>query len=248
MGAPVRKRYEALYDIGSNRVGRGVKRGITNKENAVAKLRVHAFSISADGFGAGPQQGIEHPLGVGGMQLHEWQFGTRTFQRLHGHAEAGSTGVDDDFFARGVENVGAWIVGRNMFGPIRGPWPDHSWNGWWGDEPPFGTPVFVLTHHARPPVTMEGGTTFHFITEGEHVALERATKAAGGSDVRLGGGVATLRQYLQAGLVDELHIAVVPSFLGTGEHLFGGLDLPALGYERTEYAGGEKAAHIVLTK
>jgi dihydrofolate reductase len=211
------------------------------------KLRVCSFAISLDGFGAGPQQSLEHPLGVGGRQLHDWAFATRTFHRLHGQ-EGGSTGVDDEFVARGFENVGAWIIGRNMFGPVRGPWADDSWRGWWGENPPYHVPVFVLTHHARPTLPMQGDTTFHFVTDGIHEALTRARAAAGGKDVRLGGGVATIREYLEAGLVDELHLAVAPVLLGRGEALFRGLDLPALGYECRSQVASSQATHVLLAK
>jgi dihydrofolate reductase len=215
----------------------------------MARLRVSSFTVSIDGFGAGPRQGVEHPLGVGGESLHEWLVGTRTFIKEHGEGGAGgSTGADDDFAARGFANVGAWILGRNMFGPVRGPWPDESWRGWWGPNPPYHTPVFVLTHHARPSIAMEGGTTFHFVTEGIQVALERARQAAGGRDVRLGGGVATIQQYLRAGLVDEMHLAISPILLGAGEHLLAGIDLPALGFVLTEHVTTPKALHVVLTK
>jgi len=213
----------------------------------MSKLRVHMFSVSLDGFGAGPNQGLEHPLGVGGESMHGWIVETRSFQKLFGR-EGGETGVDDDAVARGVENVGAWILGRNMFGPIRGAWGDSDWKGWWGEEPPYHTDVFVLTHHARAPISMKGGTTFHFVTDGIHAALERARASAGARDVRLGGGVQTIRQYLQAGLVDELHYAIAPVLLGRGEHLFTGLDLPALGYTCTRHQGGARAHHVVLAK
>ena len=213
----------------------------------MAKLRVAAFSISIDGFGAGPTQSLEHPLGVGGEGLHEWILPTRTFQQMVGQ-EGGSTGVDDEFAARSFENVGAWILGRNMFGPVRGPWPDDTWKGWWGDEPPYHTQVFVLTHHARAPLAMAGGTTFHFVTAGIHAALERAMAAAGGKDVRIGGGAATIQQYLRAGLIDELHLAIAPVLLGSGERLFGDIDLVALGYRCTKHVPAEKATHVVLTK
>jgi dihydrofolate reductase len=213
----------------------------------MTKLRVHGFSISLDGYGAGPQQDFDNPLGVGGPALHGWLLPTRTFREMHGEA-GGAEGVDDDFARRGVVNIGAWILGRNMFGPIRGPWPDDRWKGWWGDNPPYHTPVFVLTRHARRPVSMEGGTTFHFVTDGIHTALDRAKAAANGKDVRLGGGVATIRQYLQARLIDEMHIAVSPVLLGSGEHLLGGIDLPALGYQCTEHVASDKATHYVLTK
>jgi dihydrofolate reductase len=213
----------------------------------MSRLRVQSFTISLDGYGAGPGQDSENPLGVGGTRLHEWAFGTRTFQKMFGRG-GGSTGVDDDFAARGFENVGAWIMGRNMFGPIRGPWPDERWKGWWGPNPPYHTPVFVLTHHARPSITMEGGTTFHFVTEGIHAALERATEAAGGKDVRLGGGVATVREYVVAGLVDEIHLAISPVLLGSGEHLFAGVDAASLGLEVAEHVLAGQVTHVVLTK
>jgi dihydrofolate reductase len=214
----------------------------------MSKLRVHCFAISLDGYGAGPDQNRENPLGAGGVALHEWVFPTRTFQKMLFGKTSGTTGIDDDFAARGVENLGAWILGRNMFGPIRGPWPDESWKGWWGDNPPYHVPVFVLTNHARAPITMEGGTIFHFVTDGIHAALKRATEAANGRDVRLGGGVATIRQYLREGLVDEMHIAMSPVLLGAGEHLFSGIDLPNLGYQRTEHVPSANATHIVLKK
>ena len=213
----------------------------------MSKLRVSSFSMSIDGFGAGVNQSIENPLGVGGMSLHEWVLATRTFKQMFG-GEGGSTGVDNDFAVRGFANVGAWILGRNMFGPVRGPWPDDSWKGWWGTNPPYHTPVFVLTHHARESITMEGGTTFHFVTDGIHAALERTRAAAKGQDVRLGGGVATIRQYLRAGLVDEMHLAISPTLLGRGEALLAGIDLQALGFECTEHVGTPSAMHVVLTK
>ncbi len=213
----------------------------------MSKLRVHCFGVSIDGFGAGPDQSLEHPLGVGGMALHEWFFPTRAFQRMQGN-EGGTTGVDNDFADRGFAGIGAWILGRNMFGPVRGPWPDDSWKGWWGDEPPYHVPVFVLTHHARPPLEMAGGTTFHFVTDGIEAALERAREAAGGLDVRVGGGVSTVRQCLQAGWIDEMHLAVSPVALGRGEHLFAGIDLPALGYRRTEVVATDAALHVVFAK
>jgi dihydrofolate reductase len=213
----------------------------------MARLRVHGFAVSIDGYGAGPRQDLEHPLGVGGLGLHEWVFGTRTFQQMHG-GEGGTTGTDDDFAARGMAGVGAWIMGRNMFGPIRGPWSDDTWRGWWGEEPPYHTPVFVLTSYPRSPLEMKGGTVFHFVTDGIHAALEKAVAAAGGQDVRLGGGVSTIRQYLQAGLVDQMHLAIAPVLLGSGEHLLAGLDLPALGYACTQHAASEKATHVIVTK
>ena len=218
----------------------------------MTKLRVHAFSISIDGYGAGPDQSLEAPLGVGGEQMHEWVIGTKTFRGLYPELSAqegeGRGGVDDEFAARGFENLGAWIMGRNMFGPGRGPWPDDSWNGWWGDNPPYHVPVFVLTHHPRQPITMEGGTTFSFVTGGIEAALEQAREAAQGKDIRLGGGVATVREYLQAGLIDELHLAIAPVLLGRGEHLFGGIDVLKLGYWCTERAASDHATHVVLTK
>jgi len=211
------------------------------------RCRVHCFSISLDGYGAGPDQDAEHPLGRGGSSLHGWLTRTRTFQRMFGE-EDGDTGLDDEFAARGLESIGAWILGRNMFGPVRGDWPDERWRGWWGDNPPYHTDVFILTHHPRAPVVMEGGTTFHFVTDGIHAALARAAAAAGGKDVRLGGGVGTIREYLQAGLVDEMHVAIAPVLLGRGEHLLGGIDIPALGYACTEHAMTPYATHFVLKK
>jgi len=221
----------------------------------MSRLRVNAFGISIDGYGAGPGQDLDNPMGVGGMALHQWVFGTKTFQRMHADfagsligAEPGRGGVDDDFAARGFENLGAWILGRNMFGPVRGPWVDESWKGWWGTNPPYHVPVFVLTHHARAPITMEGGTVFHFVTDGIHAALDRARQAAQGKDIRVGGGVATIRQYLTAGLIDEMHLAIGPVLLGRGENLFAGIDLASLGYKCTERASSEHATHVVLTK
>jgi dihydrofolate reductase len=216
--------------------------------NANGKVRVSSFTISLDGYGAGPDQTRSEPLGKGGESLHEWFIPTRTFQRMVAHKVDGTTGIDDDYAARGFENSGAWILGRNMFGPIRGPWPDESWRGWWGKNPPYHVPAFVLTHHARASVEMEGGTVFHFVTDGIEAALERAREAAGGRDIRIGGGVSTVRQYLTAGLIDQLHIAIAPILLGGGEALFAGLDLPALGYEVTEFVPSEKATHVVLSK
>jgi dihydrofolate reductase len=213
----------------------------------MSRLRVQSFSISLDGYGAGPDQDLDNPLGVGGLALHEWFFPTRTFKRMHGNGD-GTTGIDDDFAARGFANIGAWIMGRNMFGPVRGPWPDENWKGWWGDTPPYHTPVFVLTNHAREPVTMNGGTTFHFVTDGIHRALERASAAANGQDIRLGGGIATIREYLRAGLVDEIHLAISPILLGSGENLFAGIDMLALGYECVEHVTTQKATHVVLRK
>jgi dihydrofolate reductase len=213
----------------------------------MAKVRVCSFGVSIDGYGAGPEQDVEHPLGIGGEALFEWFFETRTWRVMHGK-DGGDPGVDDDFAKRGFENVGAWILGRNMFGPVRGPWPDEAWKGWWGDEPPYHVPVFVLTHHRRAPVAMQGGTTFHFVTEGIHAALARAREAAGRRDVRIGGGVATIREYLSAGLIDEMHLAVVPALLGAGEQLFDGIDLAALGYAVKETTATKRATHVVVAK
>lgn len=213
----------------------------------MARLLVRSFTISLDGYGAGPSQSMDTPLGVGGEDLHDWLVNTRTFMRLQ-RKEGGDTGVDEDFAARGFTNIGAWILGRNMFGPIRGPWLDESWRGWWGKNPPYHAPTFVLTHHSRPPLEMEGGTVFHFVTEGIHAALERAQAAAGGQDIRLLGGAATIREYLQARLVDEMHLAVSPMLLGSGEHLLAGVDLPALGYKCTESVPSAKAVHYVIAR
>ncbi len=214
----------------------------------MARVRVEGFTLSLDGYGAGPGQDLAHPLGEGGTELHQWLLPTRTFQRALFGNEGGTTGVDDDFAARGFRNVGAWILGRHMFGPVRGPWPDESWKGWWGDSPPYHVPVFVLTHHARPPLEMAGGTTFHFVTGGIHEALARAREAAAGKDVRIGGGPATIRQYLREGLVDELHLAIAPVLLGRGEALFEGLDLRALGYACVASVASDKATHVVLRR
>jgi dihydrofolate reductase len=212
----------------------------------VTKIKVAAFTVSIDGYGAGPDQNLEHPLGRGAETMHEWMVPTRTFQALYG--KDGTTGTDDDFAARSFENLGAWIMGRNMFGPVRGAWPDESWRGWWGETPPYHVPVFVLTHHARPPLEMDGGTTFHFVTGGIHEALERAREAAGGKDVRIGGGAAAIRQYLEADLIDEMHLAIAPILLGGGEPLFPGIDLLVRGFAVTEHVATEKATHIVLEK
>jgi dihydrofolate reductase len=213
-----------------------------------SKLVVRCFSVSADGYGAGPNQDINNPMGSGGMALHQWVLPTRTFQRDVIGKEGGTEGPDNDFAARGFANIGAWILGRNMFGPVRGPWPDDSWKGWWGDEPPYHCDVFVLTRHAREPITMKGGTVFHFVTDGIQSALERARQATGGKDVRLGGGVATIQQYLRARLVDELHIAITPTLLGSGENLFSGVDLAALGYKCIEHVASPHAMHVVIGK
>lgn len=213
----------------------------------MSKLRVQCFGMSLDGFGAGPNQDLNNPLGVGGLGLHEWFFPTRAFQKMHGSGD-GTTGIDNDFAERGFDRIGAWILGRHMFGPIRGAWPDDKWKGWWGDNPPYHASVFILTHHPRASIQMEGGTTFHFVTDGIQAALKRAREAAGGLDVRVGGGPATIRQYLQAGLIDQLHIAVSPVILGSGENLLAGIDLPKLGYKVTERVTTPAALHVVLTK
>jgi dihydrofolate reductase len=211
----------------------------------MSRLIVSWFSLSLDGYGAGPRQSLEDPLGVGGEALHDWAFRTQTFESVHG-GKGGESGIDDDFAARGMRDLGAWILGRNMFTPSRGPWPDDSWRGWWGENPPYHVPVFVLTHHPHPPLEMEGGTVFHFVTDGIEAALERARAAAGEKDIRLGGGVSTIRQYLQKKLVDQMHLAVSPTLLGAGEHLLQGLDLPALGYQCTESVVGERAVHYTI--
>jgi dihydrofolate reductase len=211
----------------------------------MSRLRVANFSLSLDGYGAGPGQSLEHPLGVNGMELHGWLFKTPFFHRMQGK-EGGLPGVDADFADRGFENVGAWILGRNMFGPVRGPWPDDAWRGWWGEEPPYHAPVFVLTHHERSPIPMKGDTTFHFVTGGIQEALRRVREAAGGKEVRLGGGVSTVRQYVREKLVDELHLAVAPVLLGRGEALFEGLDWRALGYRCTKTVAGENATHVII--
>lgn len=213
----------------------------------MSRLRVASFSISLDGFGAGPDQSLDNPLGVGGMGLHEWAFKTDTFQKMFGGG-VGAKNVDDQFAARGFDNIGAWILGRNMFATSRGPWVDDGWQGWWGDNPPYHVPVFVLTHHPRPPLQMQGGTTFHFVTGGIEDALAQAKTAAGGKDVRIGGGVHTIRQYLLAGLIDELHLAISPVLLGAGENLLAGINMAALGYRCVEHTPTENATHVVLRK
>ena len=214
----------------------------------MARVRVECFTVSLDGYGAGPNQDISNPLGLGGTELHQWLIPTCTLQRALFGKDDGTSGVDDEFATRGFQNVGSWILGRNMFGPIRGDWPDNLWKGWWGDDPPYHVPVFVLTHHARSPIAMEGGTTFHFITGGIREALDRAREAAAGRDVRIGGGPATIRQYLREGLIDELHIAISPVLLGLGESLFEGLNLRALGYECVKFVASENATHVVLRR
>lgn len=213
----------------------------------MSKVKVLAFTVSLDGFGAGPEQSLEAPLGVGGERLHQWLVGTRTFHEMLGKP-GGAEDVNDTFAKRSFENIGAWIMGRNMFGPVRGPWPDESWKGWWGDTPPYHVPVFVLTHYERPPLAMNGDTTFHFVTGGIHEALERAKQAARGKDIRIGGGVSTVRQYLEAGLIDEMHLAISPTLLGRGEALFAGIDLYAAGFRCSEHVPAEHALHVVLTR
>jgi dihydrofolate reductase len=213
----------------------------------MSRVRVQSFSVSLDGYGAGNDQDLDHPLGRGGPELMGWFFPTSVWQKMHGDG-TGETGADNRMAEAGFAGIGAWILGRNMFGPIRGPWLDDRWKGWWGDEPPYHTPVFVLTHHPRPSLTMAGGTIFHFVTDGIQSALEQAKAAAGEHDVRIGGGVSTIRQYLQAGLIDEIHLAIRPVLLGAGEHLMGGLNLPALGYECVNHVAGERAMHVFLRK
>lgn len=209
-------------------------------------VKVSAFDISIDGYGAGPDQDESQPMGRGGEAIHDWMLPTTTFQGLYG--KPGTTGVDDDFALRSFENLGAWVMGRNMFGPVRGPWPDERWRGWWGETPPYHVPVFVLTHHARAPLEMDGGTVFHFVTGGPGEALARAREAAAGKDVRVGGGVETIRHYLRAGEIDEMHLAIAPVLLGGGEHLLAGIDLPALGFRVAERVSTDKATHVVLTR
>lgn len=213
----------------------------------MSKVKVAAFSISLDGFGAGPRQDLKNPLGVRGTELHNWFFPTDVFKKMQGQS-GGTHGIDNDFAVRSFDNVGAWILGRNMFGPVRGPWPDDSWKGWWGDNPPYHTSVFVLTHHARAVLPMEGGTTFHFVTDGLDSALTKAKEAANGKDVRIGGGVSTIRQYLLAGQIDEMHLAFSPVLLGEGEHLFAGINLHQLGFASVKTVAGENATHVLLRK
>ena len=213
----------------------------------MSKIKVAAFTVSLDGFGAGRGQELENPLGIRGEELHTWMRSTKMFHRMTGK-DGGTEGIDNGFAEKSMENTGAWIMGRNMFGPVRGPWTDDEWKGWWGEEPPYHVPVFVLTHHARGPLTMQGGTTFYFITDGIESALEEAKKVANGKDIRIGGGVSTIRQFLQARHIDELHLVFSPVFLGTGEHLFTGIDLFALGFNQIQKIDGETATHLVLTK
>jgi len=213
----------------------------------MSKVKVSAIAVSIDGFAAGPDQSLENPLGVRGPELMNWYFPTKSFNKMQGK-DGGATGLDNQFAERSFVNIGAWILGRNMFGPIRGPWPDESWKGWWGTNPPYHVPAFVLTHHARPPLKMEGGTTFVFVTDGIQSALRQAKEAVGGKDVRIGGGVSTIRQYLQAGLIDEMHLALMPVLMGKGENLFSGLDLHAMGFKCVERVPAEQATHVVLKK
>lgn len=213
----------------------------------MSKVTVKAFTISLDGFGAGMNQTLEKPMGERGHELHPWMLHTRMFHRMTGK-EGGTTGIDNDFAEKSMENLGAWIMGRNMFAPANGPWPDYEWKGWWGPNPPYHCPVYVLTHKAREPLEMEGGTTFYFVTDGIHAAMEQAQKVANGKDIRIGGGTSTVRQYLQAGYIDELHLVVSPVFLGAGEHLFSGIDMVALGFTQVEKIEGEKGTHIVVRK
>ena len=210
----------------------------------MTKVRVSCFAVSMDSYSAGPDQDLEHPLGLGGERLFEWFFSTRTWQQQHGN-QGGETGVDEQMAAEGM---GAWILGRNMFGPVRGPWPDENWKAWWGDEPPYHTPAFVLTHHPRPTLRMKGGTEFRFVTDGIHSALNQARKAAGERDIRVGGGVSTIRQFLRARLLDELHLAVRPVLMGRGEALWDGIDLPGLGYQCVRNVAGERAMHVFLRR
>jgi dihydrofolate reductase len=213
----------------------------------MSKVRVGAFSVSLDGFGAGPRQDVQNPLGVRGTELHGWFFQTEAFRKMQGKS-GGSRGIDNEFAEHSFENVGAWILGRNMFGPVRGPWKDDSWKGWWGANPPYHVPVFVLTHYARAPLVMEGGTTFYFVADGIEAALEKAKEVAQGKDVRIGGGVSLIRQYLNAGLIDDMHLAFSPVLLGEGEPLFRGMNLHGLGFSPSKVVMGENAMHVVLRK
>jgi len=213
----------------------------------MSKVRVSSFSISIDGFGAGARQDLQNPLGVRGPEMFSWFFQTDVWKKMQGES-GGGQGVDNQMAERAFENVGAWILWRNMFGPVRGPWPDESWKGWWGDEPPYHVPVFVLTHHVRKPLAMQGGTTFYFVTDGAESALKRAREAAAGKDVRIGGGVSTIRQYLLAGQIDEMHLAMSPVLMGEGEHLFAGINLQQLGFRVAQSVAGENATHILIEK
>ena len=239
-GTPVRRK--------GRRPGGARSGQASERRQTMTRVRVESFTISLDGYAAGPDQDIDNPLGVGGTELHQWLVPTRTFQRALFGKDGGTTGIDDDHAARGFQNVGAYILGRNMFGPIRGPWPDGAWKGWWGANPPYHVPVFVLTHHARPPLEMEGGTAFHFVTGGIHEALDRAREVANGEDVRIGGGANTIQQYLRAGLIDELRLAIAPVLLGRGERLFEGVDTRALGYECVKLVASENAIHVELRR
>ncbi len=214
----------------------------------MSKVVVQAFGVSLDGFSAGNHQSLENPLGIRGPELMEWFFPTRTFREQHGVGDGGETGIDDSFAAESMKGKGAWILGRNMFGPVRGPWPDDDWKGWWGDEPPYSVPTFVLTHNAREPLVMNGGTIFHFVTDGIQSALEQAKAAAGDKDIRIGGGPETVRQYLKARLIDELHLALRPVILGRGEPLFTGLDLSELGYHVEKMVPGKRAVHMFVKR
>lgn len=214
----------------------------------MSKLLVRSFAVSLDGYGAGPRQDLQNPLGLRGVELMEWFFATNVWRSMHGLGDDGEKGVDNAMAEKGFVDIGAWILGRNMFGPVRGPWPDDDWKGWWGDEPPYHVPVFVLTQYARAPITMKGGTVFHFVTDGIESALERAKEAANGKDVRIGGGVSTIRQFLLAGHVDEMHLAMSPVLLGEGENLFSGIDLPQLGFTLSRVVAGENAAHILVSR
>jgi len=213
----------------------------------MGKVKVAAFSVSLDGYGAGPDQSRENPLGRRGEELHEWIFPTRMFQKIYGKGE-GTEETDNEFAERSFENLGAWIMGRNMFGPIRGPWQNDEWKGWWGENPPYHVPIFVLTHHPKEPLIMKGETVFHFVTDGIESALEKARRAANGKDIRIGGGASTIRQFLKAGYIDEIHLAFSPVFLGSGEHLFDGIDLAKLGFRLTQTAYGKNAVHVILEK
>jgi dihydrofolate reductase len=213
----------------------------------MSKVKVAAFSISVDGFGAGPRQSLDNPLGVRGLELHSWFMQTQVFKIMHG-GTGGTTGIDNDIAGQSFENVGAWILGRNMFGPVRGPWPDDSWKGWWGDTPPYHVPAFVLTHHERPPLKMKGGTTFYFVTDGLESALKQAKEAANNKHVRIGGGVSVIRQFLIAGQIDEMHLAISPVLMGEGEHLFASVNLPKLGFTDVRSVCGENATHVFIKR
>jgi dihydrofolate reductase len=214
----------------------------------MGRVVVQSIGVSLDGFAAGTDQSLENPLGARGPELMEWFFPTKTFISQHGGGDGGETGIDDSFAAESMRGKGAWILGRNMFGPVRGPWPNDEWKGWWGDEPPYHVETFVLTHHPRETLVMKGGTNFHFVTGGIESALEQARAAAGDKDIRIGGGPSTIRQYLQAGLIDEMHVAVRPVLLGQGEPLFARLDLRELGYHVAKMVPGERAVHMFIER